>query len=52
MVRCKCPLSGVKRTSQLDAVMSAYDPKRTLTRSVLGTFDGKLEPANRQAMVT
>jgi hypothetical protein len=22
----ECPLSGVKRTSQVDAVMSAFDP--------------------------
>jgi hypothetical protein len=26
----ECPLSGVKRTSQIEAAMSAYDPKRTL----------------------
>ena len=25
----KCPLSGVKRTSQLKVRMSAFDPKRT-----------------------
>ena len=25
----KCPLSGVKRTSRFDGVISAYDPKRT-----------------------
>jgi hypothetical protein len=24
-----CPLSGVKRTSQFDRAMSAFDPKRT-----------------------
>jgi hypothetical protein len=26
----QCPLLGVKRTSQFQGVMSAYDPKRTL----------------------
>jgi hypothetical protein len=25
-----CPLSGVKRTSQFDRVMSGFDPERTL----------------------
>jgi hypothetical protein len=27
-----CPLLGVKRTSQFDRAMSAFDPKRTLLR--------------------
>src|SRR5262249_33295607 len=31
---CQCPLSGVKRTSQLMGEMSAYDPKRTLDFSI------------------
>jgi hypothetical protein len=26
----QCPLLGVKRTSQFQSVMSAFDPKRTL----------------------
>jgi hypothetical protein len=26
----ECPLSGVKRTSRFQSVMSAFDPKRTL----------------------
>jgi hypothetical protein len=25
----QCPLSGVKRTSRIQSVMSAFDPKRT-----------------------
>jgi hypothetical protein len=29
-VRKHCPLSGVKRTSRFQSVMSAFDPKRTL----------------------
>jgi hypothetical protein len=29
--RRQCPLLGVKQTSQIRAVMSAYDPKRTST---------------------
>ena len=28
LVHCKCPLLGVKRTSQLDRVMSVFDPER------------------------
>jgi hypothetical protein len=34
----ECPLSGVKRTSQFDGVMSAYDPKRTLATDYLNEF--------------
>jgi hypothetical protein len=26
----QCPLLGVKRTSEIEAAMSAYDPKQTL----------------------
>ena len=29
LVRCECPLSGVKQTSLGHAAMSAFDPKRT-----------------------
>jgi hypothetical protein len=28
----ECPLLGVKRTSQIEAAMSAFDPKRTSAR--------------------
>jgi hypothetical protein len=31
-VLSRCLLSGVKRTSQFEAAMSAYDPKRTCGR--------------------
>ena len=41
-MRCKCPLSGVKRTCRVALHMSAYDPKRTsviLTEPRLNRYD-------------
>ena len=35
---CECPLSGVRRTSRKPEVMSAYDPKRTSTRTFVREF--------------
>ena len=42
-MRCKCPLSGVKRTCHFALQMSAYDPKRTFEEAFqyhcLGRYD-------------
>ena len=35
-VHCKCPFSGVKRTSLSHCKMSANDPKRTLASHMVG----------------
>jgi hypothetical protein len=37
----RCPLFGVKQTSQIRPVMSAYDPKRTLPPRRLDETDGR-----------
>ena len=39
VLHCECPLLGVKRTSKFEAVMSAYDPKRTLLFAKLFNAD-------------
>ena len=38
----QCPLSGVKRTSRLQTVMSAFDPKRTFGADFC--YDAQWEP--------
>jgi hypothetical protein len=35
----ECPLSAVKRTSRIESIMSAFDPKRTSNRKVTAKID-------------
>jgi hypothetical protein len=57
--RNECPLSGLKRTSQIAAAMSAYDPFQTsdavpaVPRGYRGTggIEGRRPPVTRSARV-